>query len=95
MRLKGIVSLVILTFFVSSCGMLGGSSSDESPTTGWQYNDPEMGGFEVKAKQRQKETFLEIWMVILLVRLWEICILQHLPLKLLARVYNLSVFCMI
>ncbi|MFO7924829.1 MAG: gliding motility lipoprotein GldJ [Bacteroidales bacterium] len=54
MRLKGIVSLVILTFFVSSCGMLGGSSSDESPTTGWQYNDPEMGGFEVRELYEQE-----------------------------------------
>ena len=30
----------------SSCGMFGGSKG-ESSTTGWNYNDPEFGGFEV------------------------------------------------
>ena len=54
MRLKGIFSLLILSVLVSSCGMLGGRRTDVSPTTGWQYNDPEMGGFEVRALYEQE-----------------------------------------
>jgi len=34
---------------LSSCSLFGGGGggSDESSTTGWKYNDPEQGGFEV------------------------------------------------
>jgi hypothetical protein len=43
--------LLLLSVIITSCGLLGGgSNSDVSSTTGWSYNDPEMGGFEVKAK---------------------------------------------
>jgi formylglycine-generating enzyme len=54
MRLIGILSLVVLTVVVSSCGLLGGGKSDVSSTTGWGYNDPDMGGFEVKALYEQE-----------------------------------------
>ena len=54
MRLKGIFSLVILSVLITSCGLLGGGSTDVSSTTGWRYNDPEMGGFEVKALYEQE-----------------------------------------
>ena len=55
MRLKGIFSIIVTAILVSSCGLLGGgSSSDVSSTTGWGYNDPEMGGFEVKALYEQE-----------------------------------------
>ncbi|MGF1587235.1 MAG: SUMF1/EgtB/PvdO family nonheme iron enzyme [Bacteroidales bacterium] len=55
MRIRSIFSLVILSVLITSCGMLGGGKkSDVSPTTGWSYNDPEMGGFEVKASYEQE-----------------------------------------
>jgi formylglycine-generating enzyme len=55
MRIKSIFSLVILSVLITSCGMLGGGKkSDVSPSTGWRYNDPEMGGFEVKASYEQE-----------------------------------------
>ncbi len=54
MKLRGILSLVVLSVFISSCGLLGGGSSETSSTTGWRYNDPEMGGFEVKALYEQE-----------------------------------------
>jgi formylglycine-generating enzyme len=54
MRLKSIFSLVIFSVIMSSCGLLGGGKSGVSPTTGWMYNDPELGGFEVKTKYEQE-----------------------------------------
>ena len=54
MKLKGIFSLVVVAVTVSSCGLLGGGSSDVSSTTGWGYNDAEMGGFEVRALYQQE-----------------------------------------
>ncbi|MFP4366071.1 MAG: SUMF1/EgtB/PvdO family nonheme iron enzyme [Bacteroidales bacterium] len=54
MRLNGILSLIVLAVIVSSCGLLGGGSSDVSPATGWNYNDPDMGGFEVKDMYEQE-----------------------------------------
>jgi len=48
MKLKHsyIVLLLAGSTAISSCSMFGGSSG-ESSTTGWRYNDPEFGGFEV------------------------------------------------
>lgn len=54
MRLKGIFSLVIASIVITSCGLIGGGPSDSSSTTGWRYNDPEMGGYEVKAHYEQE-----------------------------------------
>lgn len=43
------LSLVVVAFSVlTSCGILGGGGDkDTSQTTGWRYNDPDYGGFEV------------------------------------------------
>jgi formylglycine-generating enzyme len=54
MRLKSIFSLVIISALLASCGMLGGKKTEVSSSTGWSYNDPEMGGFEVKASYEQE-----------------------------------------
>ncbi len=54
MRLRTILSLLILAVIISSCGMLGGRRTDVSSTTGWSYNDPEMGGFEVTQLYEQE-----------------------------------------
>jgi len=54
MKLKSNISYVAYVFaaiLFTSCG--GGS--DVSPTTGWAYNDPESGGFEV-TENREQET---------------------------------------
>lgn len=48
------LSLVIAGFaMMTSCGLVGGGKSDESPKTGWKYNDPDMGGFEVRSAVEQ------------------------------------------
>ena len=54
MKLTSIFSLVVLSAVITSCGLLGGGSTDVSSTTGWRYNDPEMGGFEVRALYEQE-----------------------------------------
>ncbi|MDD2197783.1 MAG: SUMF1/EgtB/PvdO family nonheme iron enzyme, partial [Bacteroidales bacterium] len=41
-----IVLLLASAAAFSSCSIFGGRSGD-SPTTGWNYNDPNHGGFEV------------------------------------------------
>jgi formylglycine-generating enzyme len=54
MRIRGIFSIIVTAILASSCGLLGGGGSEASSTTGWRYNDPEMGGFEVKALYEQE-----------------------------------------
>jgi gliding motility-associated lipoprotein GldJ len=44
-KLSAIVSFVLISAAMISCG---GGSRSTSPTTGWDYNDPDNGGFEVK-----------------------------------------------
>ncbi len=44
-KLSAITSLVFAAIILSSCG---GGGSNVSPTTGWDYNNPDNGGFEVK-----------------------------------------------
>jgi gliding motility-associated lipoprotein GldJ len=61
MKKYSIVSLVILAFlFMESCG---GGKKSASSTTGWDYNNPDNGGFEVKYVDEQKTgpglTFIE------------------------------------
>ncbi len=43
-KLSAIVNLVILSAILVSCG---GGGKGTSPTTGWNYNDPDNGGYEV------------------------------------------------
>ncbi len=38
----------------AGCSLVGGGGQDESPTTGWAYNDPDVGGFEVKTGYEQE-----------------------------------------
>ncbi len=52
MMLRNIISFVLATVILTSCGILGGSD-DVSSSTGWNYNDPEMGGFEVQDAYEQ------------------------------------------
>lgn len=48
MKRFSIFSLVFVAsvLFISSCSLFGGSH-EQSPTTGWDYNNPDNGGFEV------------------------------------------------
>ncbi|MDR0419382.1 MAG: SUMF1/EgtB/PvdO family nonheme iron enzyme [Prevotellaceae bacterium] len=43
----------VTTVVATGCGMLGGSSSGKSSTTGWKYNDPNFGAFEVQKMENQ------------------------------------------
>ena len=39
---------------LSSCGMLGKKSNDVSSVTGWEYNNPDFGGFEYQSGYEQE-----------------------------------------
>ena len=45
-KVKLVPFILIGLLFVTSCNMFK-KGSEESATTGWNYNDPEFGGFEV------------------------------------------------
>ncbi|MBN2610784.1 MAG: SUMF1/EgtB/PvdO family nonheme iron enzyme [Bacteroidales bacterium] len=45
-KYSAFVKCIILILIISACG--GGGARKVSTTTGWNYNDPESGGFEVK-----------------------------------------------
>ena len=47
LKMKFLPVLVVVSVAFTSCGIFGGGDRDTSPTTGWNYNDPENGGFEV------------------------------------------------
>jgi gliding motility-associated lipoprotein GldJ len=47
------IATAITLFAVTSCGG-GGGQSGVSPTTGWEYNNPDNGGFEVNVSYKQK-----------------------------------------
>ncbi|MFO7827314.1 MAG: SUMF1/EgtB/PvdO family nonheme iron enzyme [Bacteroidales bacterium] len=44
------IGLLIFT----GCSLIGGGGQNESSTTGWAYNDPDIGGFEVKTGYEQE-----------------------------------------
>ena len=46
-RLKLFPVLILFIGFFTGCSMFGGGGSNVSSTTGWDYNSPENGGFEV------------------------------------------------
>ncbi len=50
-KLSVIAQLVVLAFVLASCG---GGNKTASTTTGWGYNDPDNGGFEVKSGFEQE-----------------------------------------
>ena len=45
-KVKSLPIILVGLLFVTSCNLFK-KGSDESTTTGWAYNDPEFGGFEV------------------------------------------------
>lgn len=51
-KFYAIAKVAILIFVLSACG--GGKSRKSSTTTNWNYNDPDMGGFEVKFGYKQE-----------------------------------------
>lgn len=51
LKLSVITKLVIIAIVATSCG---GGSKDASTTTGWKYNDPDNGGFEVVQTYEQE-----------------------------------------
>jgi gliding motility-associated lipoprotein GldJ len=57
MNLRHVKSLPIVLVgfaFLTSCGLFGGGDRNVSQTTGWAYNDPELGGFEVIQNYEQR-----------------------------------------
>jgi len=50
-----VLPIILIGFSViTSCSLLGGrGGGNESPTTGWTYNDPEWGGYEVIQEHEQ------------------------------------------
>ena len=56
MRIKSTISLILIgaaSIILSSCG--GGGGGGVSSTTGWNYNDPDNGGFEVNENYQEQE----------------------------------------
>src|SRR6476620_12301671 len=56
MQVKNFLILLSCTAVLASCknGLLGKKKKDKSEVTGWNYNDKNMGGFQVaKAKDQQ------------------------------------------
>ena len=51
-KYSALAKIFVLLIILSACG--GGGSRKISTTTGWSYNDPEMGGFEVKFGYEQE-----------------------------------------
>jgi len=54
-QLIGVIAILSLPLFFTSCKGIFGSKNKVSPTTGWEYNNPQNGGFEV-TKAREQET---------------------------------------
>ncbi len=56
MKVKFSAFLIITALVVvaTACSKGGGGSSSTSSTTGWDYNDPENGGFEVVSGSEQE-----------------------------------------
>jgi formylglycine-generating enzyme len=47
-RFRALPVVLVTMIFLSSCGLFGGKKGGNvSPTTGWSYNNPDNGGFEV------------------------------------------------
>ncbi len=52
-KLSAFPAIFVAFIVMASCGG-GGDDLKESQTTGWSYNDPDLGGFEVKTGYEQK-----------------------------------------
>jgi hypothetical protein len=55
MNLKNLFVLLTSVVTVSSCKMFGGKKHEQSTVTGWNYNDKNMGGYQV-AKEKEQRT---------------------------------------
>ena len=53
MRLKSILFSLAIILTLSGCKLIGKGGGEASQTTGWRYNDPKYGGFEVKNAYQQ------------------------------------------
>jgi len=53
-RLPAFMAVFATSVLLSSCGIGGLFQSDRSATTGWTYNDPQTGGFEVTGQPEQE-----------------------------------------
>ena len=57
-KLKTFFVIIVGLLFLTACGSTGGGGGkpikNVSYTTGWAYNDPDIGGFEVKTKYEQE-----------------------------------------
>ena len=54
-QIIGLIAIISITVFNTSCKGIFGSKNKVSPTTGWEYNNPQNGGFEV-SKVNEQET---------------------------------------
>jgi len=56
MNVRFKISFLVFTglLFFTGCGLVVGGGREQSPTTGWAYNDPDNGGFEVKTGYEQE-----------------------------------------
>ena len=54
LKIKILPALFIVSVVMTSCGIFGGGKRDGSTTTGWKYNDPASGGFEVVSGYEQE-----------------------------------------
>ena len=56
LNLKIYPVIFVVALFITSCGSQGGGEKlgSTSPTTGWAYNDPNNGGFEVNTDYEQE-----------------------------------------
>lgn len=52
-RFKAIPVICVAALFLTSC-ILGKKKTEVSPTTGWKYNDPNSGGYEVVTGAKQQ-----------------------------------------
>ena len=52
-RFRALLVVLLATLFLSSC-MFRKGGQDVSATTGWEYNNPDNGGFEVQVGVEQK-----------------------------------------
>ncbi len=56
-KIKILPTVLLAMAFLSSCSLFsggGGRDGNVSPTTGWNYNDPDLGGFEVISGYEQE-----------------------------------------
>jgi sulfatase modifying factor 1 len=53
MQMKNFVILLSSSLLLASCGLLGKKKKESSDVTGWNYNDKNMGGYQVAKSQDQ------------------------------------------